>query len=141
MSYAISEWAHQDIGKLFEADALVSEQFYATLRKSHHSDPERRLMAAVLEDVVACLSVDPRRCTARQRRDFHDAEQWLDAPCDSDWIFSFTSICEALGIDPGYLRRGLNQWKIKCGDPAPLFPQARKNRAGVRHKHFRLRAS
>ena len=140
MSYAMSDWAHQDFGKLFEVDTLLPQQFYANLRKSHHSDPERRLMAAVLEDVVACLSVDPSLCTGRQRRDFLDAEYWLNAPYDSDWVFSFSSVCEALGIDPAYLRRGLNQWMVACRGKTSTQPRSRPVRAGVRHKHFRLRA-
>ena len=106
------EHAHQDIGKLFESDTLVPERFYSTLRKNHYGDPERRLIAAVLEDVVACLSIDPRYSTRRQRRDFHDAKNWLNAPDDSERVFSFSNICEALGIDTGYLRRGLNQWVV-----------------------------
>ena len=120
---------------------VLPEQFYANLRKRYHSDPQRRLMAAVLEDVVACLSVDPSRCSGRQRRDFDEAEDWINAPFDSDWIYSFSSVCEALEIDPGYRRNGLNQWVIKCGDRARLAPQPRTDRAGVRHKHFRLRTS
>ena len=36
--------------KLFEPDTLVPEQFYATIRRTQFADPERRLMAALLED-------------------------------------------------------------------------------------------
>ena len=135
-----TEFAHRDIGKLFEADTLLPEQFYSTMRKTHHTDPERRLMAAVLEDVVACLSVDPRRCTRRQRRAFHDAQRWINAPNDSDWAFSFSNICEALGIDPSYLRGGLNRWVLTCSGGTREAPRFQPNRAGVPHKHLRLRA-
>jgi len=133
------EHAHQDIGKLFGSDTLLPEHFYSTLRKSHYGDPERRLIAAVLEDVVACLSIDPRFSTRRQRRDFHDAKNWINAPDDSERVFSFSSICEALGIDPNYLRRGLNQWVVSCGDRTSEKRRLRPDRTGVRHKHFRLR--
>ena len=133
------EHAHQDIGNLFESDPLLPGRFYSTLGKKHYGDPERRLIAAVLEDVVACLSVDPRYSTRRQRRDFHDAKNWLNAPDDSERVFSFSNICEALGIDPGYLRRGLNQWVVTCGIKRSEEPRFRSNQAGVRHKHFRLR--
>ena len=30
---------------------------------------------------------------------------------ESDWIFSFDSICEVLGMDPRYVREGLVRWK------------------------------
>jgi hypothetical protein len=28
-----------------------------------------------------------------------------------DWLFSFVNVCELLGLDPRYLRQGLQQWK------------------------------
>jgi hypothetical protein len=140
MSFGPNEYAHQDIGKLFESDTLLPEQFYSTLRKSDHGNPERRLMAAVLEDVVACLSVDVRYCSRRQRRDFYDAQNWINAPYDSDWAFSFSNICEALGIDPSYLRGGLNQWVVACRGRTSEMTRSRPDRAGLRRKHFRLRA-
>ena len=134
------EYAHQDIGNLFESDPLLPERFYSTLGKNRYADPERRLIAAVLEDVVACLSVDLRYSTRRQRRDFHDAKNWLNAPDDSERVFSFSNICEALGIDTGYLRRGLNQWVVTCEGRTSEEQRFRPDRAGVRHKHCRLRA-
>ena len=133
------DYAHQDIGNLFESDPLVPERFYSTLAKNRYADPERRLIAAVLEDVVACLSIDPRHSTRRQRRDFHDAKNWINAPEDSERVFSFINICEALGINPGYLRRGLNQLVVTCGVRTSEAPRFGSYRAGVRHKHFRLR--
>ena len=139
MSFGASQSAHQEIDKLFETDTLVPDRYYSALRKSHHGDPERRLIAAVLEDVVACLSIDPRYSTGRQRRDFHDARKWINAFDDSEWVFSFGNICETLGIDPSYLRGGLNRWVATCGDRKSEVPRSRPDRAGVRHKHFRLR--
>jgi hypothetical protein len=140
MSFALNEGVQRDFGILFEPDILVAGQFYARLRNRQHCDPERRLMAAVLEDVLACLSIDPSLCVKRQQRDFHDAECWINAPDDSDWIFSFSSVCEALEIDAGYLRKGLNQWVIKYRDMKRLAPQS-LDRAAARHKQLRLRVS
>ncbi len=128
---------NSELGKLFEPDTLSQDQFYATMRRALPGDPERRLMVAVLEDVVACLSVDLGRCSSRQRFDFYDAQTWINAPNNSNWIFSFSNICESLGLDPEYLRRGLNEWLTKpervknCGSGARRIP---------RHKRFRLRA-
>ncbi len=64
-------------------------------------------MAAVLEDGVATLTTDQRRCSRRQQREFADALAWLRNKEGTDWVFSFESICEALAIDAGYLREGL----------------------------------
>jgi len=140
MSFKASVYAHPEIGKLFESDTLLPERYYSALRKSYHGDPERRLLAAILEDVVARLSIDPRYATSRQRRDFRDAKHWLNAPDDNEWVFSFRNICEALGIDSSYLRGGLNRWISTIGDRINHAPRIRPNLAGVRHKQFRLRA-
>ena len=96
-----------DFNKLFEPDALITAQFYNTTRRTYHAEPELSLMAAVLEDAVATLTTDPRRCTNQRRRDFADALDWIARSEESGWLFSFASICQSLGIDPGHLRRGL----------------------------------
>ena len=96
-----------DFNKLFEPDALITAQFYNTTRRTYHAEPELRLMAAILEDAVATLTMDPRRCTNQRRRDFADALDWIARSEESGWLFSFASICESLGIDPVHLRRGL----------------------------------
>ena len=129
---------NSDLGKLFEPDTLSPEQFYATMRKARPGDPERRLMVAVLEDVVACLSVDLGECSSRQRLDFYDAQAWINAPNNGNWIFSFSSICETLGLDPEYLRRGLNQW-VTQPDRGVKSVSSGARRI-PRHKRFRLRA-
>jgi hypothetical protein len=95
------------INKLFEPDALISAQFYNTTRRTYHAEPELRLMAAILEDAVATLTTDPRRCTNQRRRDFAGALDWIARPEENGWLFSFASICESLDIDPVHLRQGL----------------------------------
>jgi len=130
---------NSDLGKLFEPDTLSQDQFYSTMRKCEPGDPERRLMVAVLEDVVACLSIDLGQCSSRQRLDFYDAQAWINAPNNSNWVFSFSSICETLGLDPEYLRRGLNQWVTKPDRGVKNF--ASGARRIPRHKRFRLRAA
>jgi hypothetical protein len=120
-----------DTGGLFEADWVAPEQFYATLRRYHHDDPERRLMAAVLEDAVACLFVDPSACSRRQEREFMDAKAWVDGSEGGDWVFSFVNVCEGVGIDPSYLRKGLDRWSMQCRARAIQARRARRRRAGM----------
>ncbi len=127
-----------DILVAFEPDVLLPDQYYNTLRKSHLGNPERRLMAAVLEDAVACLSVNPAACSRRQTRDFFEAQAWINGTDDSEWVFSFANVCALLGIDPSYLRRGLNHW-CERRDANPDRTSAMRRSAG-RHKQIRLRA-
>jgi len=94
-------------GKLFEPDALLVSQFYASTQRAFQSQPELRLMAAILEDAVSTAITDPRRCSRQQLRDLDDTTRWITHQEDSDWIFSFANVCEALDINPEYLRQGL----------------------------------
>jgi hypothetical protein len=63
-------------------------------------------MCAVLEDAVDvyrkhCVATD-----AKRRALFADAEAWIESD-DRSWIYAFATICDHLGLDPDYLRRGL----------------------------------
>lgn len=137
MAYTPNEFNYQDSGKLFEPDTVLPAQYYATIQKGHQQDPERRLMIAVLEDVVACLSVNPKQCSRRQRLDFYSAHSWVNAPTQGEWIFSFHNICETLGFDPEYLRRGLNRWAKRYENSSAA---RRSSRESPRYKPLRLRA-
>jgi hypothetical protein len=89
----------------FEADILAAEDF-ACIHRSRPLSPERELMAAVLVEALA----DYQRCwKARDKKGmerFADAQTWI-LDSNSEWIFSFVNCCEALGIEPDYLRQGL----------------------------------
>ncbi|HTM10669.1 MAG TPA: hypothetical protein VL754_19945 [Verrucomicrobiae bacterium] len=71
--------------------------------------PERRLMVAVLEDAVLRFRKNAAAKTEEGKAIFAEEQQWLFGPGE-DGPFSFESICDALGIDPSYLRRGLSRW-------------------------------
>lgn len=93
----------------FEADILAAEDF-ARIYRSRPLSPERELMMAVLEGALADYQ---QSCSARDKKAmkrFADAQAWI-LESDSEWIFSFVNCCEALGIEPDYLRQGLLRWK------------------------------
>lgn len=71
---------------------------------------EEKLMLAVLENAIEqfqeyALAADPKGKALLQ-----EVEDWLWDK-DSDWFFSFESICETLKFSPDYLRQGLLLWK------------------------------
>ena len=108
----------------FEADILAAEDF-ARLYRSRPLSPERELMVAVLEEALA----DYQRCwKARDKKGmerFADAQAWI-LESNSEWICSFVNCCEALGIEPDYLRQGLLRWnQAKRAKllSAPAIPQ------------------
>jgi hypothetical protein len=90
----------------FEPDTLLPEQLVLPGRQAVQG--ERLLMLAVLEDALDCY----RKC--RRSRDhatrllFDETRAWVESR-DRDTLFSFESICEALDIDPDYLRRRLHE--------------------------------
>jgi hypothetical protein len=75
-------------------------------------DPEQRLMLAVLEDAVSCFQKYPLAKDTRRKKLFHEAEDWI-LEQNSDWLFSFESICEVSGLNPQYIRQGLMRWREK----------------------------
>jgi len=74
-------------------------------------EPYKRLMAAVLQTVVDdCRGSVYRRArgcrTPVAQRDVRKATAYV-ASTDRGWAFSFENLCQALGLDPGRLRREL----------------------------------
>jgi len=94
------------VTKIFEPDALMPEQFFATLSRDAGGGNERGLMLAILRDAVECyqkyaLARDPRG------QELHrEAAEWIFST-DREWPFSFENICDVLGVSCGYVRTGL----------------------------------
>jgi hypothetical protein len=97
---------------LFEPDTLLSAQYLENFRRKTLLEPEKRLMLAVLEDAINCFQVNVMARSGRRKKLFNESEDWIMG-WDDDWIFSFVSVCELLGFNPEYVRRGLLRWKEK----------------------------
>jgi hypothetical protein len=73
----------------------------------------RRLMLSLLEDAIRCYL----RCRGAEHgqkaRLAREVREWFLDDGKSESPFSFTNVCEALGVDAGNLRRGLTQGTIK----------------------------
>jgi hypothetical protein len=107
------------------------------LAQSHFTrtaSAEEKLMLAVLENAIEqfqeyALAEDPKGKAL-----LHEVEEWLWDK-DSDWFFSFESICETLKFSPEYLRQGLLLWKkAKMQDreiPSRQQPVARRRTKAI----------
>ena len=84
-------------------DALLPDQYFDRLAARASDVPEKRLMFAVLLDAVIQLQ---RRNTSNCA----EAERWIRGEDETDAPFSFHNVCEALGIEPKFLARGLIAW-------------------------------
>lgn len=103
---------HDKVPKIVDQsipDCILPEQYFDGLALQTADVPEKRLMFAVLLDAVIQLR---RRNTARGA----EAERWIRGEDDDeDAPFSFTNVCETLGIEPSYLADGLLAWRRERG--------------------------
>ena len=95
---------------VFQPDVLASYDYVENHRRKTHLEPEKNLMFAILEDAVRCYRAYAFARPIALRRHYLDAEKWIWKN-DWNWSFSFRNICDALGLDPFCLRRGLLRWK------------------------------
>lgn len=104
----------------------MEEEFLQELRKKIVREGEEGLMLAILEEAIACFRKYVHARDERGKALFRDAEQWI-LERESEWIFSFDSICETLGINASYLRQGLIRWKereLACADRPGGLPSS-----------------
>lgn len=87
-----------------EPRALMPAQFFTQRERRNAQSSIRRLMYAILEDAVSVYTSEVR--SSRQSRTFQQTRRWIDSN-DRQWVFSFLRICEALDLDPEYIRRGV----------------------------------
>lgn len=99
----------ETINSLFQPDALVNDQYLESFRRGAALEPERELMLAILEDAIKTLQENRLVLSAKKKRLFEETRDWFFSD-DPSWIFSFVSVCSALGLNADYLRKGLNRW-------------------------------
>lgn len=102
---------------MVEPDTMTPLQFYDRIFAEASLVPEKRLMLAVLEDAIASFQrafIQPKieEPVVEEIEDY-DVEAWLESD-DMSWPFSFASICQALDMEPEYLRSGLRDWRSRA---------------------------
>jgi hypothetical protein len=101
---------------LSQADIILPSQYFGSVGSVGLSG-EQRLMLAVLVDAVNVLHSWQGGGSARKRRNFAEAAQWVNTPGTS-YPFSFDSVCDALEIDSELLRSRLRVWTVRSANPA-----------------------
>jgi len=101
--------------------------------------PEKRLLLAVLLDAIIQLR-RPGSTAALE------AARWIQGEGESESPFSFRAVCEALGLDPSYLTRGVSAWARNQTTAGPhnsalRRPQARALRLSARRREIRSAAA
>ena len=99
------------VGSSSRLDILTVQEYFGRWDGTGYLQPEKRLMFAVLLDAVECFQKHSLLPGQYAYRLFKDTEDWIFKD-DHKWPFSFMNICEAVEMDPHYLRKGLSLWKL-----------------------------
>ncbi|MGH7926761.1 MAG: hypothetical protein ACREQV_03090 [Candidatus Binatia bacterium] len=91
------------LARILEPDIFLPSQFYGSAGLSRKVEGEKRLMIAVLKDAVECLDKYRGCRNSVGRSQYLSALEWVE-DTSTDWLFSFSNICELLGFDPAYMR-------------------------------------
>src|SRR5687767_8575146 len=103
---------HERAPGIFVPDTLLATQYFDRVRRRKDLSGEQRLMCAVIEDAVDLFR---KHAAATQRHHqvlFDEAEQRVEST-DRSWIYAFETICDYLGLESDYVRRGLRAWKAR----------------------------
>ncbi len=103
---------------LFEPDVVLPSQFFNGLRR--HAPSKRGewlLLLAVLEDAVHCYQKYSLARDKPGQRLFQEAEEWImgtqPGSSEEPLALAFPYVCDVLGLDPAYLREGLQRWRTR----------------------------
>ncbi len=92
------------------SDLILPCQYY-DVSGGHRLSGEQRLMLALLTDAINVYQKGAHARLTRARRLYVDAERWIMRDAPGSNALSFTTVCDALGIDAGLLRRRIIGWK------------------------------
>ena len=98
------------INTYLEPDVLTAFEYSATFQRRDHLLPEMRLMFAVLTNAIESLQKYAGAKSRRCRKIFEEAEAWIFGG-NGRTLYSFEHVCEALQLNPSYLRKGLTRWR------------------------------
>jgi len=99
----------QMMDSILQPDTLLPAQYLETITRNNNLDPEKMLMWAVLEDGVICFQKCVSTKDEKEKKLLSEEEEWVLMEQTGDWLFSFDNICETLGLNPGYIRGGLQR--------------------------------
>jgi hypothetical protein len=95
---------------LFRSDILAPHEYWRANRPDRFRQPELELLLAVLEDALHCYFTNVQMRRRREKKIFKETEEWFFST-KNEGVFTFENTCSLLGIDPGYIRRGLTLFK------------------------------
>jgi len=118
-------------------DSLIPHEHLCLNQRKYPArfEGEYELMAAILEDAAECFHKYAVSNDRRELNLFCDAKAWFFEP-RSVWIFSFESVCDYLGHDPDYIRKGLAALENQIRANPPDINQLRDSRNLRKRKYY-----
>ena len=95
-------------------DNTLTQRYVDIYCRSEHLEAEKSLLSAILDDAVQEYRKYSEAHNAEGKKRFREARDWIIRE-GKDWIFSFDTICDILGLDPDYVRRGVLGTDDKIG--------------------------
>lgn len=94
----------------FRPELVDPSQFHAAPARRG----EKKLLLAVLEEALACLSERPVgvQTPTAKRTCVKQAQSWV-ASNDTSHLYTFLRICEALDLEPHWIRSGIQRQGFK----------------------------
>jgi hypothetical protein len=124
---------HEKAVGIFVPDTLLATQYFDRIRRRRDLTGEQRLMCAIIEDSVEAYLKHSAASHPHHREIFAEAEHWIETQ-DRTWLFSFDTICDYLGLDSDYMRRGLRAAKLRArGEAASTVAVAGEPDTDDRH--------
>ncbi len=120
-------------------DIILPTQLWAPAA-SAAAQPEKRLMAAVLEEAISVLVRQPPAESGESAAAARDASDWL-ASDTRELPFSFASICDVLGLDVDSVRGAVEQLRRRGETFVRPRMSAGRGRHRIRQKRRRARSA
>jgi len=90
-------------------DVVLPAQFFSAIADPR-SEPERRLMVAVLEEAISAVLSGAAANGEERRAAALEAERWFASDSRS-WPFAFCTVCDILGLDIDSVRQVIASWR------------------------------
>ena len=118
-------------------EMLLPVQFVELFQRWSGRMPELALMAAVLEDAILFFCRCAGSPGVRSQQLFQETAEWFESH-DVTWLFAFENICDALALEPEWIRGLLRRWQDKqraaANQPVTI---SERSPAGCRKQTYR----
>ena len=91
--------------RFYDSETVVAEEQLIG-EGGYARGAERALLSALLFDGIQAFLTHGLEGARGSKRRYAEALAWVTHR-DSDYVFSYESVCEALGVDAKWLRKGL----------------------------------